>query len=492
MVRVREKPLGDARPPVFEKLEAAVRDHSMRDVRLDIENDLPDGPVKSALVLFKASPFYGQGYRIAVKGGAIRDLLTGKPPSDEADVDFAAGKIGEHTPISRDEKKRIRGFLIGKMRESGHNADVDVNVADLTYHYGGEIKVGSSFGVADFTVNDVAFTCDGEVVDEYDGVEAAQLGRITLVPTPGTARIMSSDTILRGLRMDHQFPDFVMDAETSRRLFRRPIIPQNLRRHTTWRLMRKALTKAADIDAVLNDFEETGLLDAIAEVSSKSEHYVNVPTFDDENAPDDNEIRAAEEAGTISQYFAQVPGPEFVRGFIADLPEPVAGKLTECLRGKNMGEWNEETAKRDSSTQALMFGWANDMNLAGRDTVGLPGFSELRLDDMFVAADGTEPVGAVYFHSTRRGCELLRWYVSPDYRNRMNASDFLRQAVGAQFNRHHELDEITLTSSLDQGGLAHEDYQRRLAAFDRLLEIMGAEKIEGRVGQYRFTRDRVA
>lgn len=491
MPRLQEKPLGDARPPVFEKLEAAVRDHSMMDVRLDVENDLPDGPVKSALLLFNASPFYGQGYRIAVKGGAIRDLLTGEPPAEEADVDIAAGKIGEHTPISREEKKVIRSFLMRNLGDAGYKADVDVNVADLTYHYGGDIQVSSSFGVGDFTINDVAFTCDGEVVDKYNGVEAAQLGRIALVPTPGTARIISSDTILRGLRMDHQFPDFVMDGETSRRLFKRPIVAQNLRRYTTWKLMRKALTKAKDVDAVLHDFEETGLLDAIAEVGSNRDHYVNVPSFDEENAPDDEEIRAAEAAGTISQFFSKVPGPEFVRGFIADIAEPAAGKLMERLSGKNMGEWSDDAVGRDSSTQAVMFGWAQEMELAGRDKIDLPGFSELRLDDMFVAADGTEPVGAVYFHSTRRGCELLRWYVSPEYRQRMSANDFLRQAVESQFNRHQELDEIGLTSSLDQAGLPDQDYQRRLTAFDRLLEIMGAEKIEGKFGQYKFTRDKM-
>ena len=56
MLKERRQVLVVNRPPIIDKLEAAVRDHlDMRNVRVSLEEDLPEGPVKSSLLLFKGT-----------------------------------------------------------------------------------------------------------------------------------------------------------------------------------------------------------------------------------------------------------------------------------------------------------------------------------------------------------------------------------------------------------------------------------------------------
>ena len=127
--------------------------------------------------------------------------------------------------------------------------------------------------------------------------------------------------------MKHQYENFVISQQTGVELFKRPFFPEDLRRHSMWKLLGKALKSARDLDSLLDDLEDTGMINAIREVRSGETHYVNAPLFTSEDEPDDFEIQAAEKTGTIGKYFRRVSCREFVGDFMRGLPTQISEKL---------------------------------------------------------------------------------------------------------------------------------------------------------------------
>jgi poly(A) polymerase len=103
-------------------------------------------------------------------GGAVRDLLKGKPPEDVDDVDFATAS--EPEPLARRMAQAVDGHVFPLSEKFGAWRVIAPDrrwQADLTPLRGGGIE--ADLALRDFTINAMAWPlADGDVIDPHGGV----------------------------------------------------------------------------------------------------------------------------------------------------------------------------------------------------------------------------------------------------------------------------------------------------------------------------------
>lgn len=133
-----------------------------------------------------------QGYEAYLVGGAVRDAILDKPNKDyDLCTNMPLHKIKELYPkfhIMKPNGHRNTGVMILN--------GLEIEISEFKGN-----TIAEDLHNRDFTINAMALDKDGNLIDPYNGLQALQEKRISLIDKQGNAFIEDPLRILRGIRI---------------------------------------------------------------------------------------------------------------------------------------------------------------------------------------------------------------------------------------------------------------------------------------------------
>lgn len=217
-----------------------------------------------ALPVFNPDPVT-EGLQVYVVGGAVRDALLGLPAGDcdwvvvgatpEAMTERGFVPVGGDFPVFLHPRTHQEYALARTERKSGRGYQ------GFTFYTGPEVSLADDLRRRDLTVNAIAQTCAGQLVDPLNGVADVQARILRHV---GDAFVEDPVRLLRLARFAARFSDFDIAPETlalARRMVEDgevdALVPERV-----WREISKGLTS----DSPLRLFEVLASTGALARV----------------------------------------------------------------------------------------------------------------------------------------------------------------------------------------------------------------------------------
>ncbi|MGE4124690.1 MAG: tRNA CCA-pyrophosphorylase, partial [Pusillimonas sp.] len=206
-----------------------------------------------------------EGLQVYVVGGAVRDALLGLPAGDcdwvvvgatpEAMTERGFVPVGGDFPVFLHPRTHQEYALARTERKSGRGYQ------GFTFYTGPEVSLADDLRRRDLTVNAIAQTCAGQLVDPLNGVADVQARILRHV---GDAFVEDPVRLLRLARFAARFSDFDIALETlalARRMVEDgevdALVPERV-----WREISKGLTS----DSPLRLFEVLASTGALARV----------------------------------------------------------------------------------------------------------------------------------------------------------------------------------------------------------------------------------
>ena len=188
---------------------------------IHVDHKLPT-PVE--ILLKKLS---GCGYEAYVVGGAVRDILIGKSPED---YDVATSAMpDEGVPVFGEKHCQPTGIAHGTVTVVVEGVPVEVTTfrVDGDYmdsrhpeHVSFTRSLEEDIKRRDFTINALALSSDGTVIDYCGGVEDLKAGILRTVGDPEERFSEDALRILRGLRFSSEH-GFKIEKETARAMVKK-------------------------------------------------------------------------------------------------------------------------------------------------------------------------------------------------------------------------------------------------------------------------------
>ena len=217
-----------------------------------------------ALPVFNPDPVT-EGLQVYVVGGAVRDALLGLPAGDcdwvvvgatpEAMTERGFVPVGGDFPVFLHPRTHQEYALARTERKSGRGYQ------GFTFYTGPEVSLADDLRRRDLTVNAIAQTCAGQLVDPLNGVADVQARILRHV---GDAFVEDPVRLLRLARFAARFSDFDIAPETlalARRMVEDgevdALVPERV-----WREISKGLAS----DSPLRLFEVLASTGALARV----------------------------------------------------------------------------------------------------------------------------------------------------------------------------------------------------------------------------------
>ena len=225
-------------------------------------------PLTNALVKAGGQPF--------VVGGFVRDKLMGL---DSKDIDIEVHGLGADTVarvLSRFGKVDEVGKSFGVLKVSFGGEDLDVSLPRTDSktgegHTGFDVSVDPHMGIEaalarrDFTINAIAMTPDGQLVDPFGGARDIKNRRLSAV-----SDAFSEDPlrVMRGVQFAARF-GMTMDERTAK--MSRDLLPEidKLPTERIWGEWEKIGSKGKDFTSLERTLEQVGLQGRWGEVRSR-------------------------------------------------------------------------------------------------------------------------------------------------------------------------------------------------------------------------------
>jgi hypothetical protein len=221
--------------PLHARLSEALRSGvNPSTVRVSVEDDLPDSPVKSFLMASRRM----DKYSVAVAGSRIRDLVMGGVDS-VGDIDLAVGlksgrpKWGFHEDIFRSDMEKSKEHFQERLGAQKLADMIHFSCPHLMHKKeDGRWVFRKTTMAAQYTFDYVGLKNDGQIIDPYGGIKDMLSGLIRLdflnpqyaidyshnapgAPAFSMRRALPFETVLRGLFPKHKW-GAAFEPETER------------------------------------------------------------------------------------------------------------------------------------------------------------------------------------------------------------------------------------------------------------------------------------
>ena len=200
-----------------------------------------------------------------VVGGAVRDILLGLEPNDfdfatslrpdqiiEIFSDMQTDLVGESFGVVLVEGVEIATFRADKNTDSGHQ-NAEVEYVDT---------IEDDLSRRDFTINAMAITLRGEIIDPFGGQEDLENSIIKFVGNAGQRIWEDPNRILRAARFAARF-DFTIDFSGFKSIGDNIHLISNIAPERIRIEIMKTLSSAQEVDQFFSILRLTGVLEII-------------------------------------------------------------------------------------------------------------------------------------------------------------------------------------------------------------------------------------